>query len=302
MTGETNLIWMDGGLVEWREATVHVLSHSLQYGLGFIEDIRCYETDRGPAIFRLREHVDRLYDSAHVCAVSIPFDRRQIIDAVCQTVKANRLVSCHIRVLAFLGQGPPTLSPLGSPVRVAVAAWPWEQGRSGSGDGIRVKITSFTRPHVNVLMSKVKVSGHYVNSILGKVEAQQDGYDEALFLDHNGFVTEASGENLFIVKRKSMKTPSTVSVLPGITRDSIIELAKWLGVHTYEGIVTRDELYISDEAFLTGTTVEVTPIREVDRRVVGTGKPGTVTRQLMDCYRSVVLGREPTFEDWLTRL
>jgi branched-chain amino acid aminotransferase len=292
---------MDGSIVKWQDATIHVLSHTMQYGLGFFDDIRCYETDSGPAIFRLREHIERLFDSAHVCAVSIPYSRQEIINAVLETVRANGLTSCCIRPLVYLGQGPLGLSPLESPVRVAIAVWPLPAAEEPLA-GVRVKVTSFTRPHVNVLMSKVKVSGHYVNSILGKVEALRDGYDEAVFLDHNGFVTEGSGENLFIVRRKSMKTPSTVSVLPGITRDSIMELAKWLGVHTYEGIVTRDELYVADEVFLTGTTSEVTPVREVDRRVIGTGEVGPVTRQLKECFRSVVQGREPTFEDWLTRL
>ena len=299
---ETEKIWMDGQLVEWKEAKVHVLSHTLHYGLGVFEGIRCYETSRGPAVFRLKEHVDRLFDSALISLIEIPYSREELMEAILETIRVNKVRSCYIRPIVYLGYGVMGLNPAGAPVHVTVAVWPWGAylGEEGLQNGIRVKISSFTRQHVNISMTKAKVCGNYTNSIMGKMEAIRDGYNEALFLDPSGNVAEGSGENIFIVRDGTLITTPLASVLSGITRATVMELAGWLDIPVKEAIFSRDELYTADEAFFTGTAAEVTPIREVDHRPIGEGCPGQVTRKIMETFFRIVQGEEERFSHWLT--
>jgi len=295
-------IWLDGRFVPWDAATVHVLTHTLHYGLGVFEGVRCYEGVGGrSAIFRLREHSERLFASAHIVGLDIPFTRQEVDAACLQAVVKNGLRSCYIRPLVFLGDGEMGLAAV-NPVRVAVAVWPWGAylGDDGVRDGIRVKTSSFQRFSVNSLMSKAKVVGHYVNSILASVEVRRGGYDEALLLDGDGFVAECSGENIFIVKGGRVKTSPLTSVLPGITRDSAMTILRDQNVDCREERFSRDEVYIADEAFLTGTAAEITPIRELDDRRIGSGRPGPVTRELQSAYAKAVRGEEPRYQGWLT--
>jgi branched-chain amino acid aminotransferase len=295
-------IWLDGAFVPWEEARVHVLTHTLHYGLGVFEGVRCYEGAGGrSAIFRLREHTERLFASAHILGIEIPFTPDDINAACVETVRRNGLKSCYIRPLVFLGDGEMGLAAMSNPVRVAVIAWPWGSylGDQGVREGIRVKTSSFQRFSVNTLMSKAKAVGHYVNSILAAVEARRNGYDEALMLDVDGFVAECSGENIFIVKRGRVKTTPLTSVLPGITRDTVMTLLEDGGTACREERFTRDEVYIADEAFLTGTAAEITPIRELDDRRIGAGRPGPVTTALQDAYARVIRGEEPKYRQWL---
>ncbi len=295
-------IWMDGNLVEWDNATVHILTHTLHYGLGVFEGIRCYETDKGPAVFRLKEHVDRFYCSAHILQMDIPYDKDAITNAIKETIKANDLKECYIRPIAYLGYGAMGLYPKDNPVKVSIAVWPWGAylGEKGLNEGIRVKVSSFTRHHVNVSMTKAKVCGSYVNSIMAKMEAVSSGYDEAVLLDTEGYVAEGSGENIFIVRGGVLKTTSLTSILEGITRDSIIRIAQNEGIEVYEQRFTRDELYIADEAFLTGTAAEITPIREVDARPIGDGRPGPITKKLQGTFFDIVRGKRQDYEPWLS--
>jgi branched-chain amino acid aminotransferase len=299
---KTERIWLDGTLVPWDEANVHVLTHTLHYGLGVFEGIRCYECHDGrSAIFRLREHIDRLYGSAHVLELAVPFPRERMIEACVQTVRANRLRECYLRPIVFLGDGEMGLAAR-PPTRVAVAAWPWGAylGDEGMRHGIRVKTSSFQRFHPNTLLTKAKAVGHYVNSILASREARTAGYDEALLLDVDGYVSEASGENVFIVSEGILKTTPLPTVLAGITRQAVLQLLADLGMTVREERFTRDEVYLADEAFLTGTAAEVTPIRELDDRRVGDGTPGPVTRRLQDLFFAIVRGREARYAAWLT--
>lgn len=296
-------IWMDGALVPWAEATTHVLTHTLHYGLGVFEGIRCYDCgDRGSAVFRLGEHIRRLFDSAHICQLKIPFTQEQIVDATLETVRANRLTACYIRPLVFLGDGQMGLYAPDAPVRVSIAAWPWGSylGDDGLANGIRVKISSFARHHVNAAMTKAKVCGYYTNSILAKREAVTAGYDEALMLDVEGFVAEASGENIFIVRDGVVTTSPLTAVLGGITRATLLRLAAEEGYTVRERRFTRDEVYTADEAFFTGTAAELTPIREVDDRAVGSGKPGPITKRLQERYFAAVRGKLPEHDAWLS--
>jgi len=295
-------IWLNGELVDWEKATTHILTHTLHYGLGIFEGIRCYKTDRGPAVFRLQEHIDRLYDSAKITRIPIPYRPEELIEATFDLIRVNDLEECYIRPLAFLGYGRMGLNPIGLPVSVAVAVWPWGAylGEEGLTKGIRAKISSFTRHHPNVMMTKAKVCGNYANSQLAKAEAIENGYDEAIMLDPWGNVAEGTGENIFIVRRGELKTPPLTAILEGITRDSVIELARTMGVGLREEAFSRDELYAADEAFFTGTAAEITPIREVDGRTIGPGKPGHVTTKLQQSFFDVVTGRDPTHEHWLT--
>lgn len=295
-------IWLNGELVDWEKATTHILTHTLHYGLGIFEGIRCYKTDRGPAVFRLQEHIDRLYDSAKITRIPIPYRPEELIEATFDLIRVNALEECYIRPLAFLGYGRMGLNPIGLPVSVAVAVWPWGAylGEEGLTKGIRAKISSFTRHHPNVMMTKAKVCGNYANSQLAKAEAIENGYDEAIMLDPWGNVAEGTGENIFIVRRGELKTPPLTAILEGITRDSVIELARTMGVGLREEAFSRDELYAADEAFFTGTAAEITPIREVDGRTIGPGKPGHVTTKLQQSFFDVVTGRDPTHEHWLT--
>jgi len=298
-------IWMDGELVAWDQATVHVLTHTLHYGLGVFEGIRCYRTASGrSAIFRLAEHVRRLFESAHINLMKVPFAPERIESAVAETLRANRLEEGYIRPLVFIGHGAMGLNPGDNPIRVAIASWPWGKylGDEGMERGIRAKVSTFSRHHVNAKMTKGKTCGDYVNSILAKREALLDGYDEAILLDTQGLVAEASGENLFAVRDGALRTPPLTGVLGGITRDAVITLARDKGIPVVEAGITRDELYIADEVFLTGTAAEVTPIREIDRRAIGSGSRGPVTRLLQTAFFDVVTGRDRKYERWLTYL
>lgn len=299
---EADKIWMDGKFVNWKDATVHVLTHTLHYGLGLFEGIRCYKTLDGSAIFRLKEHVDRLFASAHISQIRIPFSKKEITEAIIETVRVNRLEECYIRPIAFIGYGEMGLYVDSNPINVSIAAWPWGTylGDDGLKNGIRVKISSFTRHHVNISMTKTKICGYYVNSQFAKREVKKGGYDEAILLDPEGYVAEGSGENIFIVRNNNVKTTPLTSILEGITRDSIIQLAKERGIPMAEERFTRDELYMSDEAFFTGTAAEVTPIREVDDRGIGSGKPGPITKELQQAYFNCVHGKDEKHKDWLT--
>jgi branched-chain amino acid aminotransferase len=299
---KSKLIWLDGAFVPWDEARVHVLTHTLHYGLGVFEGVRCYRTRDGrSAIFRLREHTRRLFASAHILSIEIPFGEHTIDDACLETVRRNALTECYIRPLVFIGEGEMGLGATGNPVRVSIAAWPWGSylGDEGVKNGIRVKTSSFQRFHVNTMMTKAKAVGHYVNSILSSREVRRVGYDEALMLDPDGFVAEASGENLFIVADGVVKTPPLASVLPGITRATLITLLRERGYTVVEERFTRDAVYIADEAFFTGTAAEVTPVRELDDRRIVDGRPGPVTRAMQEAYFALIRGGDPTHEDWL---
>jgi branched-chain amino acid aminotransferase len=298
---ETKKIWMDGKFVDWADAKIHILSHTLHYGLGLFEGIRCYKTKGGSAIFRFPEHMRRLYDSAKICGLTIPFTQEELMEATVRLIHTNELEECYIRPTVYLGYGTMGVSNRGAPVNVGIAVWPWGAylGEDGLKKGIRVKISSFTRHHVNVMMTKAKVSGNYANAQLAKMEALNHGYDEALMLDTNGYVAEGSGENVFMVRGGLLKTTPLTSVLGGITRDSVIELARDNGVEVVEQLFTRDELYCADEAFLTGTAAELTPIREVDGHIIGAGEPGPVTTVLQKAFFDVVQGNNPNYKKWL---
>ena len=304
MLKEAEKIWMDGKFVNWKDARVHVLTHTLHYGVGAFEGIRCYKAGDGSAIFRLDDHVERLFTSAHIMSIEIPYTRDEIRAAIKETVRVNRLDACYIRPIVYVGYGSMGLYVEDNPINVAIAAWTWGSylGDEGLKKGIRVKISSFTRHHVNISMTRAKVPGYYVNSILAKKEVKAAGYDEAVLLDPDGYVAEGSGENIFMVRKGIMKTTPLTSILAGITRESIIHLAREMGMTVVEERFTRDDLYIADEAFLTGTAAELTPIREVDNRVIGTGKPGPVTQRLQDAFFNIVQGREKRYKDWLTYL
>ncbi|MEK6682069.1 MAG: branched-chain amino acid transaminase, partial [Nitrospirota bacterium] len=265
MLKEVSKIWMDGKFVDWKDARIHVLTHTLHYGLGVFEGIRCYKRADGSVIFRLKEHVDRLFSSAHICQMKIPFTREEIQEAVKETVRVNKLEECYIRPIAYIGYGEMGLFVKDNPICVAIAAWPWGTylGDEGIKNGIRAKVSSINRHHVNISMTRAKVCGYYVNSQLAKREVVTNGYDEAIMLDTDGYVAEGPGENIFIVRNNLLKTTPLTSILEGITRDSIIQLAKEKGILVVEARFTRDELYIADEAFFTGTAAEITPIREI---------------------------------------
>jgi branched-chain amino acid aminotransferase len=298
-------IWMDGQLVAWDDATVHVLTHTLHYGLGVFEGIRCYRTADGrSAVFRLAEHVKRLLESAHINLMKVPFTQAQLEEGVVETLRANGLAEGYIRPLVFVGHGAMGLNPGDNPVRVSIAAWPWGKylGDEGMERGIRAKISTFSRHHVNAKMTKGKTCGDYVNSILAKREALLDGYDEAILLDTQGLVAEASGENLFLVRGGVLRTPALPTVLGGITREAVLALAHDKGIPVQEGGVTRDELYIADEVFLTGTAAEVTPIREIDHRQIGEGRRGPVTKTLQTAFFDAVTGKDPKHQPWLRYL
>ncbi len=301
MADRDGYIWYDGKLVPWRSATTHVLTHSLHYGLAVFEGIRAYNTVDGTAVFRLAEHIERLYNSAHIYMMKIPYSRETIVEAHKEVVRANKLVECYLRPIAFYGSEKMGVSPKGATVHVAIAAWPWGAylGAEGLEKGIRVKTSSFARHHVNVSMCRAKYSGTYANSILANQEALEHGYDEGLLLDVDGFVAEGAGENLFIVKNGCIYEPELTSALMGITRDSVITLAAELGYTVTPRRVTRDDLYIADEAFFTGTAAEVTPIREVDGRAIGAGHRGPVTAKLQKAFFKVVKGKDKRHQDWL---
>lgn len=301
---KTDFIWFDGKMVPWNEANVHVLSHGLHYGTGVFEGIRTYKcADGTSAVFRLPEHTDRLLNSLKILGLKSPHSAEVINAAILETLKANKLAEGYIRPLSFVGDGEMGVYPGGNPIRTIIAVWPWGAylGAEALQMGIRIKTSSFVRHHVNAMMTKAKAAGNYVNSVLAKMEAKADGYDEALMLDVNGFVSEATGENIFIVRDKIIKTTPWTSILGGITRDSVMKMARDLGYTVVEQQFTRDELYIADEAFFTGTAAELTPIREVDGRVIGAGKAGPVALHLQEEFFKIVKGQNSKYESWLTR-
>lgn len=304
MADRDGLIWYDGKMVPWRDATTHVLTHSLHYGLAVFEGLRAYKTVDGTAIFRLKEHTERLFNSAHIYMMKIPYDRETLIQAQKDVVRENKLESCYVRPIAFYGSEKMGVSPKGAQVHVAIAAWPWGAylGTEGLEKGIRVKTSSFARHHVNVSMCRAKYSGTYANSILANMEATEHGYDEGLLLDVDGFVAEGAGENLFMIKGDRIIEPELNSALIGITRDSVIQLASDLGYKVEAKRITRDDLYIADEVFFTGTAAEVTPVREVDGRVVGAGKRGPLTEKLQAMFFDVVNGRSAKYRHWLHKV
>ncbi|MEM2874448.1 MAG: branched-chain amino acid transaminase [Candidatus Hadarchaeales archaeon] len=298
----TKYIWMDGKLVPWKRATVHVLTHTLHYGLGVFEGIRCYRTPRGPAVFRLREHVERLENSAKVVGIKIPYTRKQLMEATKRTIKANRMEECYIRPIVFYGYGVMGLSPAGAPVNTAIAVWPWGTylGTEGLEKGVRAKISPWVRIHPSILPPHAKLVANYANSILAKVDALKSGYDEAILLNTKGYVAEGPGENVFIVKRGRLITPPpSAGALPGITRDSIMRIARDQGIPVEEKDFRPEDMYRADEAFFTGTAAEVTPIREVSGRKIGAGTRGPMTEKLQRIFFDVVRGREQRYEFWL---
>lgn len=302
MADRDGVIWYDGKMVPWRDANTHVLTHTLHYGLGVFEGLRAYETAQGPAIFRLQEHTDRLFNSAHIFMMKMPYDKTTLMQAQCDVVKQNKLTSGYIRPIAFYGAEAMGLSARTLSTHVAIAAWPWGTylGPEALDNGIRVKTSSFTRHHVNINMCRAKSVTTYANSILANQEVALNGYDEALLLDVEGYVAEGSGENIFIVKQGKLYTPDLTSCLEGITRASVIELAAEIGIPVIEKRITRDEIYCADEAFFTGTAAEVTPIRELDNRMIGLGKRGPVTAQIQTLFFDCVKGRAKNHADWLT--
>jgi branched-chain amino acid aminotransferase len=295
-------IWLDGKFVPWREAKIHVLTHSLHYGMGVFEGIRAYKTDTGTAVFRLREHTDRLFRSAHIMHMPIAYDRDTISRVCCEVLRKNALQSGYLRPICFYGSEGMGLRADNLKTHLAIAAWEWGAylGSDGLEKGIRIKTSSYTRHHVNISMCKAKATGHYINSMLALREALDCGYDEALLLDHEGYVAEGSGENFFLVRDGVIYTPDLVSALEGVTRDSIITLAREGGHEVREKRITRDEVYIADEAFFTGTAAEVTPIRELDGRVIGDGTRGRITGELQKLFFDQVHGRRQNHPEWLT--
>lgn len=302
MADRDGFIWYDGKLVPWRDATTHVLTHSLHYGLAVFEGVRAYKTDKGAAIFRLADHTQRLLNSGKIYLMDIPYSKDELMEAQREVVRANGLESCYLRPIAFYGSEKMGISTQGATVHVSIAAWPWGAylGEDGLQNGIRVKTSSFARHHVNVTMPRAKVSSTYANSILANLEVTREGYDEALLLDTQGFVAEGAGENLFVIKDGKIYEPEIASALTGITRDSVFAIAREFGLEVQARRLTRDDIYIADEAFFTGTAAEVTPIRELDNRVIGSGKRGPITEKIQARYFDVVNGRAPEYEHWLT--
>ena len=303
MVEKAKYIWLDGKFVAWDQAQVHILTHTLHYGLGVFEGIRAYLcTDGRTAIFRLPEHVHRLFDSGHIMQMDIPFSEAEISQACIETMRRNEQKEAYLRPLAFIGDGAMGLHPKDNPIRVAVITWVWGAylGDEGLSLGIRLKTSSFTRHHVNVMMTKAKVVGNYVNSIMAKREVIKAGYDEALLLDTAGYVAEASGENIFLVQNGVIKTPPLRAILPGITRDCVLTVARDLGIPVQEERFSRDELYIADEVFLSGTAAELTPVRELDDRAIGSGKPGPITKKIQETYFAAVKGENSRYASWLT--
>jgi len=298
-------IWMDGDLVDWRDAKIHVLTHTLHYGCGVFEGVRAYNTVNGTAIFRLAEHTERLFNSAKILRMKIPFTPEQVNEAQKQVVRENKLDSCYLRPLVWIGSEKLGVSPKGNRIHAMVAAWSWGAylGDEGMKRGIRVKTSSFTRHHVNITMTQAKAVSNYSNSILANMEALDDGYDEALLLDSSGFVSEGAGENVFVVKGGVVYTPDlSAGALNGITRNTILHICKDLGIEVVQKRITRDEVYIADEAFFTGTAAEVTPIRELDRVEIGIGSRGPVTEKIQSAFFDIVNGRNPKYAHWLTKV
>ncbi|MEY4083621.1 MAG: hypothetical protein RL483_990 [Pseudomonadota bacterium] len=304
MSDRDGWIWMDGAMVPWREAQVHVLTHTLHYGMGVFEGIRAYETQTGSAIFRLAEHTQRFLNSAKIFQMKVGFDAQTLAEATKEVVRRNQLKSCYIRPIAWIGSEKLGIAAANNKIHVAIAAWPWGAylGEDGLNKGIRVKTSSFSRHHVNVSLVRAKACGYYINSILAHQEVAAMGYDEALLLDTDGYASEGSGENLFVIRRGRLYTPDLASCLDGITRDAVITMAQDLGIEVVEKRITRDEIYCADEAFFTGTAAEVTPIRELDDRIIGNGGRGPITQKIQDLFFNVVSGKAPAYQHWLAPL
>ncbi|MEO6030532.1 MAG: branched-chain amino acid transaminase [Burkholderiaceae bacterium] len=305
MSDRDGKIWMDGELVEWRDAKIHVLSHTLHYGCGVFEGVRAYDAAGGTAVFRLREHTERLFNSAKILRMKIPFSPEQVMNAQREVVRVNKLESCYLRPLVWIGDEKLGVSPKGCTIHLMIAAWPWGAylGEEGLKRGIRVKTSSYTRHHVNITMTQAKAVSNYTNSILANMEVTEDGYDEALLLDASGFVSEGAGENIFIVKNGTLYMPDlSAGALNGITRNTIFAICNDLGLKLIEKRITRDEVYIADEAFFTGTAAEVTPIRELDRIEIGSGSRGPVTEKIQGAFFDIVNGRNPKYAEWLTKV
>ena len=302
MDNRDGKIWYNGELVEWRDAKTHVLTHTLHYGMGVFEGVRAYETAKGAAVFRLHDHTRRLFDSAKIVGMKLPFTEEQINQAHLDVVKANGLKSCYFRPMAFYGSGKLGIAPKPDDVQVIVAAWAWGAylGEEGLKRGIRCKISSFTRHHPNITMIKAKANGNYMNSIMANSEAVRGGYDEAILLDAQGYVAEGAGENIFVVRGGKLYTPALDVALDGITRRTTIAIAADLGLEVIEKRITRDELYIADEVFFTGTAAEITPVREIDDRSIGAGERGEITAQIQQRFFDIVEGRDGRYADWLT--
>lgn len=302
MSMESKYLWMNGGLVEYEKATFHFLTPVAHYGAGVFEGIRCYATPRGPAVFRLREHIERLWDSALVFGFrSLPYTVEQLIAAVKQTVKANGFSECYIRPLVYLTDGGWNLNVDTGKAGVGVAVWEWNNylGEEALEKGVRANISSFTRHHPNVMLTKAKISGNYANSILAKTESVRLGFDEAILLDPQGYVAECTGENIFVVQKGVIYTPPTMAILEGITRDSLIKLSGDLGYRLVEQPISRDQLYIADEVFVSGTAAECIGLREIDFRVIGAGKTGPVTKALQHAFHAAIHGDHPRSAEWL---
>jgi len=305
MADRDGYIWLDGKLVDWRDAKIHVLTHTLHYGCGAFEGVRAYNTVNGTAIFRLEEHTQRLFNSAKILRMKIPFTFEQVMEAQKEVLRANKLDSAYIRPLVWIGSEKLGVSPKGNTVQLMVAAWTWGAylGEEGMKRGIRVKTSSFTRHHVNITMCNAKAVSNYTNSILANMEATDDGYDEALLLDPQGFVSEGAGENIFIVREGKVFTPDlSAGALNGITRNTVFAICADLGLEIREKRITRDEVYISDEAFFTGTAAEVTPIRELDRVQIGAGQRGPITEKIQTAFFDIVNGRNPKYAGWLSKV
>ncbi|GMV03235.1 MAG: branched-chain amino acid transaminase [Burkholderiaceae bacterium] len=302
MADRDGQIWFDGKMVDWRDARIHVLTHSLHYGMGVFEGVRAYRTPSGTAVFRLTEHTRRLFNSAKIFQMKLPYSFDEIVQAQKDVVRANALESCYLRPIAWIGSEKLGVSPRGNTIHVAVAAWSWGAylGEEGLTKGIRVKTSSYSRHHVNVSLVRAKASGYYINSILANQEVTAHGYDEALLLDTEGYVSEGAGENVFIVRNDVLYTPDLASCLEGITRDSVITIARDLGIEVREKRITRDEMYCADEAFFSGTAAEITPIRELDDRQIGEGQRGPVTGRLQAVFFDAVGGRDARYAKWLT--
>jgi len=302
MANRDGFIWMDGKLIPWRDANIHVLTHSLHYGMAVFEGVRAYKTDKGTAIFRLKEHTRRLFNSAKIFQMPMSYTEEQISEATLAVVRENKLTSCYIRPIVWIGSEKLGVSAKGNTIHSSIAAWEWGAylGEDGINKGIRVKTSSFTRHHVNVSLVRAKASGYYINSILANQEVTIHGYDEALLLDTDGYVSEGSGENVFIVKNGIIYTPDLASCLDGITRDAIFTIAKDLGIEVREKRITRDEMYCADEAFFTGTAAEVTPIRELDDRAIGNGARGPITEKIQKVFFDAVAGKNDKYSHWLT--
>ena len=305
MSDRDGKIWMDGRMVEWRDAKIHVLTHTLHYGCGAFEGVRAYNTASGTAIFRLQEHTERLFNSAKILRMNIPYSKEEVMQAQKDVVRENKLESCYLRPLTWIGDRKLGVSPKGNTIHLMVAAWPWGAylGEEGLQRGIRVKISSYTRHHVNITMTQAKAVSNYTNSILANMEATDDGYDEAMLLDPSGFVSEGAGENLFVIKDGVVYTPDlSAGALNGITRNTVVHICKDLGLELVQKRITRDEVYICDEAFFTGTAAEVSPIRERDRIPLGAGSRGPITEKIQSAFFDIVNGRNPKYAHWLTHV